>query len=192
MYPNKILRVKTKEIEVVDEKLIKDIKDLEKVLMVESHHAAGLAAVQIGLNRRFFGLLLENKKKLKIFINPKIEMTMGERVKPMMVFDDDKQEEFLEGCLSFPDLFGVVKRYLTIEASWQEIENGRLITRNRKLGGFEAIVFQHELDHLDGILFVDYIQREGETLYKWVGEKKIKWSVDKIIIPQGDLLRSAN
>jgi peptide deformylase len=181
MYPNKILRVRTPRIKEVDKKLEKDIADLKEVLTSESRHAAGLAAVQIGLNRRFFGLLLGDKKQLKVFINPVVESTVGERVKPMMVFDDGKQEEFLEGCLSFPDLFGVVKRYLKIKVSWEELENGLLVKKSGILTGIDAIAFQHEGEHLDGVLFVDYIKREGGALYKWVGDKKIKWSVDKVI-----------
>ena len=49
------------------------------------------------------------------------------------------------------------------------------------LNGFEAIVFQHELDHLDGILFIDYIKRDGGKFYKFVGEKKVEWSIDKVV-----------
>ena len=181
MYPNKILRVKTVPVVVVDDKLLKEVQDLEVVLAKQREHAAGLAAVQIGINRRFFGLLMGNKKELKVFINPKIEQTFGERVKPMMVFDDDRQEEFLEGCLSFPDLFGLVKRYLKIKVSWDEIVNGKLETKSSILEGIEAIAFQHEGEHLDGILFIDYIKNEGGALYKWVGDKKIKWSVEKVM-----------
>jgi len=180
-YPNKILRIKTKLIETVDAKLIKDVADLEEMLAMEKNHAAGLAAVQIGMNRRMFGLLLGNKKQMKVFINPKIETYMGERIKPMMIFDDGKQEEFLEGCLSFPNLFGVVKRYLGVKASWDEIEKGKLVRKSAVFKGIEAIAFQHEGEHLDGILFVDYIAREGGALYKWIGDKKIKWSVEKVM-----------
>ena len=180
-YPNSILRVKTPVIKVVDEALLKDIKDLEEVLSVEKQHAAGLAAVQIGLNRRFFGLMVGGKKKMQVFINPMIEGVFGQRVKPMMVFDDGKEEEFLEGCLSFPNLFGVVKRYLKVKVSWDEIEDGKLVRKSGIFAGIEAIAFQHEGEHLDGILFVDYIQREGGALYMFEGNKKMKWSVEKVM-----------
>lgn len=182
VYPNKILRVKTPEITAVDAELVKNIGELKEVLAEEKKHAAGLAAVQLGIKKRFFGLLRGDKKKLQIFINPNITKKFGERVRPMMVFEDGSQEEFLEGCLSFPDLFGTVKRYLKIEASWEEV--GRNMTLHKKtavLEGIEAIAFQHESEHLEGILFVDYIKREGGELYKFVGDKKIKWSVDKVM-----------
>jgi peptide deformylase len=180
-YPNKILRQKTLMITEVDKKLLKDIADLKEVLLSHKHHAAGLAAPQIGLNRRFFGLLTKKKDEVKIYINPKIEAAYGERVKPVMIFEDGKEETFLEGCLSFPDLFGVVKRFLKLEGSWEEIEKGKLVRKKGKLEGIEAIAFQHESEHLDGILFVDHIKTEGGELYKWIGENKVVWSVDKVI-----------
>ena len=81
LYPAKILRQKTKEIEKVDKKLLAEVEEL-KELLVKGENAAGLAAVQIGFDRRFFG-----SKELKvgaygntpvqIFINPKIEKSYG-------------------------------------------------------------------------------------------------------------------
>jgi peptide deformylase len=180
-YPNKVLRVKTREIRMVDKELISDIEDLKDVLKSETAHAAGLAAVQIGIEKRFFGLLIGEKKEMMVFINPRIERVYGDRVKPMMTFDDGKQEEFLEGCLSFPNLFGTVKRYLKIEVSWDEIFQNKLKRQRAVFNGIEAIAFQHEGEHLDGILFVDYIKKEGGELYKFEGEKKMKLEIDKII-----------
>jgi len=181
MYPNKILRTKTAVINRVDNDLIKDINDLKEVLLFEKNHVAGLAAVQIGLNRRFFGLLMSNDKEMKIFINPKIEATFGERVTPMMVFENGEKETFLEGCLSFTGLFGVVKRYLKLEGSWDEIENGKLVRKKGIFEGVDAIAFAHEGEHLDGILFIDYIKKESRELYKYVGDKKMKWDVEKVV-----------
>ena len=97
-----------------------------------------------------------------------------------MVGDGEKEDDFLEGCLSFPDLFGTVKRYLKIEAHWQEMVKNKLVSRKKTMNGFEAIVFQHELDHLDGILFIDHIKRDGGKLFKFIGEKKVEWSIDKL------------
>ena len=180
-YPAKILRVVTALIDKVDKPLIKDIEDLVEVLGCEREHAAGLAAVQIGLNRRFFGLVMGRKRELKIFINPKITKVFGSKTRPMMTFDDGTSEQFLEGCLSFPGLFGTVKRYLKIEAEWQEIVGQKLETGNEKLEGIEAIAYQHELDHLDGILFIDRIKEESGNLFNWSGEKKAKVDVDKVV-----------
>ena len=98
----------------------------------------------------------------------------------MMMFDDGTQEPFWEGCLSFPDIFGSVKRYLKIDASWVEIEDGRLVRKREIFEGVKAIMFQHESEHLDGILFIDYLKKEGGEVIKMVGNKEVKWSVEKI------------
>jgi len=166
---------------VVDEKLLRDIEDLKEVLLSEKSHAAGLAAPQIGLNLRLFGQLSGNKKEMKVFINPRILATYGTKTRPMMTFDDGTHEPFLEGCLSFPDLFGTVKRFLKIEVVWDEIEGNKLKERRKTLEGIEAIVFQHESDHLDGILFVDHILEEEGELFRFVGDKKMKWAVEKVV-----------
>lgn len=178
IYPDDILRLKTEEVKVVDERLLKDIKKLA-LMLEKGENAAGLAATQIGLSDRFFGIK-DPDKQANVFINPKIGKTFGEKAYPKIIDKDNKQEDFLEGCLSVPDYYGTVRRYLKIEAFWQEIEDGKLIDRQQLLNGYEAIVFQHELDHLNGILFIDHIKKEGGKFFKFVDKKMIKWDLNKI------------
>ena len=176
LYPAEILRQKTEEIKSVDEKLLLEVEDLKKILKA-GDNAAGLAAPQIGVNKRFFGSKELGKGEVKIFVNPKIKKVYGEKIYPKIVDENNKEEDFLEGCLSFPGYFGTVKRSLKIEVSWQEIENGKLINKNKILNGFEAIVWQHESDHLDGIVFIDHIKEEGGKFFKDVGGKMEKWNL---------------
>jgi peptide deformylase len=179
IYPAKILRQKTEEIKEVDEKLLEEIEDLKKILQ-NGDNAAGLAAPQIGLNKRFFGSKELGKGNVLVFINPRIEKVYGELVYPKLITKpaDAKavagEEDFLEGCLSFPGFFGTVKRFLKIEVSWQEIEKGKLVIKNKILDGFEAIVWQHESDHLDGIVLIDHIKRDGGKFFKDIGGKMEK------------------
>lgn len=179
VYPNKILRVKTELIENPDRKLKSDVKDLTSVL--EGSYGVGLAAPQIGIERRFFGIKDERSKKVRVFINPKIEERIGDKIYPMMVDDKGNQDNFLEGCLSFPDYWGTVKRFYRIVAGWQELKNGKLEDKKATLEGMESIVFQHELDHLEGILFIDHIKADGGKFYRWMGEKMVKWNLDEVI-----------
>jgi peptide deformylase len=120
-----------------------------------------------------------------VFINPKIVKVFGEKTRPMMVFDDNKKETFFEGCLSFPDLFGTVKRYLKIEAVWDEIIDGQLEPQKEILEGIESIAYQHELDHLDGILFIDRVKEEKGELYEYVEDKKRKVDVEELVKLEG-------
>ena len=183
IYPAEILRRKTEEIKEVDKKLLLEIKDLQKVLK-NQENGAGLAAPQIGISKRFFGSKeMGNKESVVVFINPKIVKSYGEKVYPKLVDEKGKEEDFLEGCLSFPSFFGTVKRFLKIEVSWQEVVGAygntpvHLIKKNKVLNGFEAIVWQHEADHLDGIVFIDHIKEEGGKFYKEVAGKMEKTEI---------------
>ena len=180
LFPSKILRVKTPEIKRVDKQLLKEIESLKEVLG-SAENGAGLAATQIGIGRRFFGMFVEGKRKINIFINPKITRTVGRKVIPLMKFENGNEETFLEGCMSFPNLFGEVKRFLKIEVEWEEVVDQKLETRNKILEGFEAIVWQHESEHLDGILFVDHIKEEGGMFYLWKDKEKVKMDINEVL-----------
>ena len=162
----------------IDKKTLKEIEELKKNLQ-ENENGAGLAAPQIGVNKNFFGI--KEKGGVRILINPKLTAFYGEKLYPKMVDNEGKESDFLEGCLSFPDLFGTVKRYLRIEAEWEEVKNQKLETKHKTMEGFEAILWQHEYDHLLGVLFVDHIKEEGGQLYLWRGKEKKKINVDKIL-----------
>jgi peptide deformylase len=185
LFPDKVLRKKCLEIKEVDEVLLGEIRDLAEVLE-KSENGAGLAAPQIGISKKFLGI--KNKDGVKIYLNPRIKVYFGEKIYPKILNEEEKESDFLEGCLSFPDLFGTVKRYLKIEVVWEEIvEIGnppktKVLRRASKiLEGFEAIVWQHESDHLEGILFVDRIKEEGGKFYLWTEDKKVLMDVDEIL-----------
>jgi peptide deformylase len=177
-FPDKVLRKKASKIEKIDKQLLKEIEELAEILK-KSENGAGLAAPQIGVSKSFLGI--KSKDEVEILINPRMEAGFGNKTYPKIIGDDNKEGDFLEGCLSFPDLFGTVKRYLKIKVLWEEIKEGKLETRNATLEGFEAIVWQHESDHLDGVLFVDRIKEEGGKLYLWTDDKKELMNVDQIL-----------
>jgi len=177
-FPSKVLRKRTEKITQIDENILKEIRELEEILE-ESENGAGLAAPQIGISKRFLGI--KDNDGVKILINPKLEASFGEKIYPKIIGEDGVEDDFLEGCLSFPDLYGTVKRYFKIKVSWDEIAGGKLETREKILEGFEAIVWQHEVDHLDGVLFVDRIKEERGKFYFWKKEKKVAMDVNKIL-----------
>jgi peptide deformylase len=176
LYPAKILTEKTPLLEKADKELYGQLEKLKKTLK-EGDNAAGLAAPQIGVGKRFFGIK-DSDKQVKVYINPKITKTFGDRIFPKLIDEAGKEEDFLEGCLSFPDYFGTVKRFLAIEAEWQELEENKLINKIGVLKNFEAIVFQHELDHLNGVLLIDRIKESKGKLLKVNGKKMQPWSLE--------------
>ena len=131
--PAKVLSTKTKEVEVIDETIIDLLDDMYDT-MVE-HDGVGIAAPQINVGLRV--AIVELGEDILEMINPVVLETRGE-------------EEDVEGCLSFPELFGLVKRptYVKIEASDRE---GRIYELEAE--DFEARCILHEIDHLDGVLF---------------------------------------
>lgn len=146
-YNNKKLREQSQPIKKLDRATIKLVKSLVDTLRCSG--GIGLSAPQIGALKRIFVYEYLKPKEstdkapdlpLTILINPEITKTFA------------KTKVGEEGCLSFPNLFGQVERYQKITVSALGINN-KMINFTAK--GLEARVIQHELDHLNGILFVD-------------------------------------
>lgn len=118
--------------------------------MLESMYASegvGLAAVQIGVPRRVLVMDLAQKdgrREPRVFVNPKILWTSDETVVCQ------------EGCLSLPDIWEEVERPAQVRAEYLDRE-GKL--RTLEAEGLLATCLQHEIDHLEGILFVDHLSR---------------------------------
>jgi peptide deformylase len=149
---NPILRKKSAKVEKVTKKTMKLLKSMHET-MVEAN-GVGIAAPQVGVNERIFLMTLNNQKVLPV-INPEIiEMS-------------DEKEMGEEGCLSLPNEWGRVERskeiavrFMTMKEEWVTM----------KFKGFEAREFQHELDHLNGILFTDYLEDHQITIEEREGE----------------------
>ena len=147
LYPDPILKTVctpvTKQDSGVDD-LIRDLIDT----MIAAGHSVGVAAPQIGDARRIVvvdvsksKLGRDNHHGLLVMINPEILEQTG-------------QETFREGCMSVPDYTGNVTRAENIVVQFQDRDgNDRVI----RAAGFEAVAIQHELDHLDGLLFLDRV-----------------------------------
>ncbi|MFN3301567.1 MAG: peptide deformylase [Patescibacteria group bacterium] len=139
-YPHPLLRKKCKKIKVFDEKIKKLAKNMLETL--KTVKGLGLAAPQVGENLSLFVVNFGGKSMA--FINPKIIKRKGE-------------EEMEEGCLSFPGLFVKIKRSKMIEVKVQNLDGEKMIL---KLEGISARIFQHEIDHLKGKLFIDYLPKK--------------------------------
>lgn len=180
LYPSKVLRKRAKVVEEVDETLLKQVADLVRALEKRGD-GVGLAAPQVGISKRFLAIFDRRDKKTKVYINPKILKFYGSRNFVKMMTDENGEEDFLEGCLSFPQFFGTVRRYFKIKLSWQEIKGRKLFKRKKIFEAFEAVVLQHEIDHLDGILFVDHVKEDRGKFYKIVEGKLVKWDVETVL-----------
>lgn len=191
LYPNGILRRKCREVKVANKEVLESIEKLRKTLE-GTGMSAGLAAPQLGYDFRIFGVKCggceknENCKDFKIYINPSLIPGKTDKNYLFLEDEDGLREDFLEGCLSFPGLFGTVKRWKEIEVRYQVVgSRGDLVDRKDRLEGFEAVVFQHELDHLSGVLFVDHVKKEKGKFYKQEGKEMVTMEVGEILKLEG-------
>ena len=161
-----ILRNKTKEIPINDIKSDNTQKIIEKMIKtMRKHNGAGLAANQIYEPIRICIIeVLDNPRykylntiPLKVLINPKV-----------IIKKDTATFNSYEGCLSVPNLRGKVRRYNSINVTYYTMD-AKKITENIK--GLESIVYQHEIDHLDGYLFTDKVE-DNSTLVTYENYQK--------------------
>ena len=152
-FPDERLRKKAKPVETVDAGTRRLIDD-----MFETMYAApgiGLAATQVNVQQRILVLdISEEKNSPQAFINPELIMKTGE-------------EESDEGCLSVPGVFEKVKRAEKIRVKALDRDGQPL---ELEADGLLAVCIQHEMDHLDGKLFVDYLS----PLKRQLARKKVK------------------
>lgn len=169
--PNPKLRVKTKEVKKINPTLLQTLKQMIKLTKTfKDPEGVGLAATQVGLTERFFvAKTNKDNDKFMMVINPKI-LSLGKKTK-----------KYFEGCLSTPDVWGEVKRHLSIKVSYLD-EKGQPITKS--LTGVLAWIFQHEVDHLDGILFQDRVLQQKGKFYRFTGKDKTDKDIfEEIALP---------
>lgn len=153
-YPDPILSVKGEPVTTFDEELRQLAED-----MAETMYAApgiGLAAPQVGISRRLVVIdcaAKDQAPQLMVMVNPEIIAAEG-----------DCCEE--EGCLSVPDFYAVVARKSRVQVRYQDLDGAE---QQVDADGLLAIACQHEIDHLNGILFIDHLSPLKRSMFrkKW-------------------------
>lgn len=156
------LRKESKPIQKVDKKVLNIARDLVDTLVKQTDpEGVGLAAPQVGIRTRMFAM--EDKEGYKVVINPQIlYISEIKKIKTKPSHDD-----VMEGCLSIPHYYGPVKRASRLKLKYLDVEGKEVIENFQK---FPAQIVQHEVDHLDGILFVDKLLEQKKSLYKYVDD----------------------
>ena len=148
--PNKLLRQISKNVERVGQEEQKLMND-----MLETMYAAngiGLAAIQIGIPKRIIVMDISKDEKIReprFFVNPKIKNK------------DQSKSTYEEGCLSVPNQFAEIDRPSKCEVEYLDF-NGK--KKTLKAEGLLATCIQHEMDHLEGILFIDYLSKLKKSM----------------------------
>ena len=165
--PNKLLRQISQPVEIVG--------DSERELMnnmLETMYDAngiGLAAIQIGVPKRIIVMDLskeENKKLPMYFVNP------------LIIKKNEQKTIYEEGCLSVPNQFAEIQRSSKCEVEYLDYNGNK---QNLQAEGLLATCIQHEIDHLEGILFIDYLSKlKKEMIIKKLSKQQSK--PDRIIV----------
>ena len=148
--PNKILRQISKQVEKVGEEEKKIMDDMLETMY--QANGIGLAAIQIGIPKRIIVIDLakgEEKKNPMYFVNPVIKNK------------NQNLATYEEGCLSVPEQFAEVDRPSTCEVEYLDYHGEKKIL---KAEGLIATCIQHEMDHLQGILFIDYLSKLKKSM----------------------------
>jgi peptide deformylase len=157
-YPHPALRFESRPVVQIDDNLRSIVREMFGLMYASN--GIGLAANQVGIPLRFFVLNLtadaEQPDQEQVFINPEI-------------IKRHSSEENEEGCLSFPGLYGKVRRARRIKVRYYDLQSNQIETDADDLLG-RAI--QHETDHLDGKLFIDYLENlvKSKTLQTKIKE----------------------
>jgi len=159
-YPDKFLKIKTYLVEEINDEIRKLVEDMADTMYQAP--GVGLAAIQVGVNKSIMVYDPEADKEnrpYKVLINPEIITMEGE------VLSEN------EGCLSVPDFRTDVKRAESIvvtgiDMDWNPVKI--------EADGLLSIILQHEIDHLNGILFIDRISSLKRGMYKRKVKKQLK------------------
>ena len=163
--PNKLLRQISKPVESVGDDERKLMDD-----MLDTMYAApgiGLAAIQIGVPKRIIVMDIsrdEDKKEPRYFVNPVIKNK------------NDITSKYEEGCLSVPDQFAEIERPNECEVEYLDYNGKKQLL---KADGLLATCIQHEMDHLEGVLFIDYLSKLKKSM---IIKKLSKIKSNRIIV----------
>ena len=139
-FPDNRLRNKALPVDTITEEITSLAADMLETMYAED--GIGLAAIQVNIRKRIVVIdLSENKDNPVILINPEVTWSEG-------------TEEMQEGCLSVPDVFDTVERAERIRYQYLDVD-GNLVESDTD--GLLAVCVQHEIDHLNGKLFIDYL-----------------------------------
>ena len=165
--PDIILRKKSDTIEKVDDELRKLMDD-----MLETMYAApgiGLAGVQVGILKRLIVIDIsrDKEKKSPLFL-----------INPEIISKSSSTSVYEEGCLSLPGYFAEIERPAECQIKYLDYHG---IKKEMKAGGLLATCIQHEVDHLNGILFIDYLSKlkRDMIIKKLIKNKK---ELNKIVL----------
>ena len=174
--PHKSLRTRSKKVGIIDDKittLIQDMQDATISWEESRSHEVGVALAAVQVDNLYRVVVVRNN------FDNKEDHTFTTFINPMITKYEGKIEEDYEGCLSVKNIYGKVPRNtkVRVKALNEKGEEFRITAE-----GFLARIFQHEIDHTNGIVFIDHIKDDPEAFYQLQSEggelKKLDYDTD--------------
>ncbi|MEK6746970.1 MAG: peptide deformylase [Pseudomonadota bacterium] len=154
--PDPRLKTKSSIVETIDDSISELVRDMFETMYYE--RGIGLAAVQIGIHKRVLVADVEwNGSRYAEEEGADEELVIGKQhvlINPQILNDSGDEQSYKEGCLSFPDQFADIIRPSSIRVKFTDLDGK---DREESFDGLLATCIQHEIDHLNGITFVDHI-----------------------------------
>lgn len=166
--PNPHLRERSKKVGIVDENIKALIENMKAATLdweASRAHEVGVALAAIQVDQPLRIVVIRNN------FDNKEDKTFFVLINPVITKYEGVLESDYEGCLSIPDVYGKVARYNKVRIKAQD-ENGREVRITAK--GFLARVFQHEIDHTNGIVFIDHIKNDPDAFFSLEEEGHLK------------------
>ncbi len=164
--PDQVLTKPTQPVKVIDQRIRNIIARMKETILAKDENErlirVGLAAPQVGFSLALFLMKPDDKSDVEVWINPQILETKFPKTKPVKT-SKKKKKQRLEGCLSVRNVWAPVKRAPQVLVSYQT-ENGE--KKRTWVRGFKAVIIQHEIDHLQGILFTQRALEQNVPLYE--------------------------
>lgn len=166
--PNPHLRQKSQRVGVITEEIKQIVNDMKAVTLdwdQSRAHEVGVALAAVQIDKLYKIVVVRNDYDNKadhnfiVFINPEVTKLEGE-----------VKEDF-EGCLSVPDIYGKVPRYSKVKVKARGL-NGKEFRVTAE--GFLARIFQHEIDHTNGLVFIDHIKDTPEAFFRLAADGKLE------------------
>lgn len=183
--PHLVLRQKAALVVELDKKIMSYAQNLADTLRAARNPVGvGLAAPQIAKKWQIFATQLEHSTtgqlQIKLFFNPRL-VDQSDR----LVTGVNPRQPDLEGCLSIPLFYAPVARPEWVTLTWQELTPDHQLStwHTETFFDFSGRVIQHELDHLQGILFTDHVQEQSQPLYRTQGDDLVACSDYTPIMP---------
>lgn len=169
-----VLSIPSKPVQKIDKHILDLIEEMKKTLLAtRDPKGVGLAAAQVGESYRIFITKPWPRSPFSVFINPEILSRSTEKTNGV-----PQRKRKHEGCLSVNNVWGIVQRAKEVKVRYQtplsspKTTDYRLQTKTRTFSGFLATIIQHEVDHLNGILFTQRVLEQKNKLFKVTGKDK--------------------